>query len=831
MKHPGRARIASIAAIVAGVAYLGIRTTTLGHGWTLALSIPLIVAELWALTQLVLFTFAAWRIETHATGVPDVAPAPIDIVIDASLGDLPMLERTLVGAHTVDSRAAVRVVDTMMRPALQAMATDFGASYVVDEAPSSHADAVLAQATTDLYLWLEAGQVPMPNAITAISPRFQDPSVAVCQSAIGLLNADSLAHVQRGRDEDALQRDVLGPGLDRLDCAPWFGPGSVVRCEAIDSVGGFVGAGSATLARTLVRLQTDGWTSRFESKSLVRTVAPDTLGDYLGQRRRRMIAAWVAFRTPQNPLRTRGLSAKQRLAHLSMASMYGSGIRQLLVLAVLVATLITGRLPFVGPLVPLASSWAVATGLAAIARRQLARGSMSLGDWTRQGWRTLGSDLQALLAMRGFALRNSDRSHPAATGLRSLGRLRVLTVAVIALDVALLLRAATLVDADLLPAFSTGARIAVLTFGLMLLVPMVDVLQLVVTRRQRRKSFRLPVQADIELGDTTTHTVDLAISGVGVLMDAAPAVGALTPFALVLPMADGTPRRLSGTAIVRSANSDPSGFVRVGLEFTNLSPPVRRALVEYCLVGHAAEGAAVAGATGVAEPHVFPVTSARHHHHSLRTLTGIAGLAGLATLVVGPTLASASDERSAAGPACASEAARSTASGAEIQAASIEGTNGCHRVTLTTPDGQGAPGATVRYYADGWIDAGATDAGGAAYVNIVATDVEVVWERTRAVFPTTDDGVDIVLGRIDAGGARAVEIERGAGWEPFSDGMAVLPGRVVVRLADGHTVKAVVRSGHALDVSTGTQTALELPAQPDVGDDGDIQDETDRGGG
>ena len=75
----------------------------------------------------------------------------------------------------------------------------------------------------------------------------------------------------------------------------------------------------------------------------------------------------------------------------------------------------------------------------------------------------------------------------------------------------------------------------------------------------------------------------------------------------------------------------------------------------------------------------------------------------------------------------------------------------CLRVRLTSPDGQAESDASVRYFSEGWSDAGSTDAFGAAYVDPVATAVEVVWEGSRAVYPLTDDGVDVVLGRVDDG--------------------------------------------------------------------------------
>ena len=86
---------------------------------------------------------------------------------------------------------------------------------------------------------------------------------------------------------------------------------------------------------------------------------------------------------------------------------------------------------------------------------------MKIGDWVRQGWRTLGADLAGLAAVAGLVPEDERTVDQVHSGWRSLGRLRVLTVVVVALDVALLIRAATLVDGSLLPAFSVGERVVV----------------------------------------------------------------------------------------------------------------------------------------------------------------------------------------------------------------------------------------------------------------------------------------------------------------------------------------------------------------------------------
>ena len=76
------------------------------------------------------------------------------------------------------------------------------------------------------------------------------------------------------------------------------------------------------------------------------------------------------------------------------------------------------------------------------------------------------------------------------------------------------------------------------------------------------------------------------------------------------------------------------------------------------------------------------------------------------------------------------------------------------------------------------------------------------------VLPLPRGGLDVVLGRVDAGGVSVDAIDRGQGWEPFHDNIQVMPGRIAVRLADGSTIKVEVDAGHALDLRTGSQTSV-----------------------
>ena len=172
---------------------------------------------------------------------------------------------------------------------------------------------------------------------------------------------------------------------------------------------------------------------------------------------------------------------------LALADTHLRSIRQLLATWLLVIALFTAAEP-VSVSVPLWIATAlVVHGFAAWARHTLAAGTMRWGDWIRQGWRTVGADLA------GACNRPPREQAVSAVGIRTLGRLRLATFTLVVIDVAVLARAATLIDPDLLPPFATFSRFAALAAAVVCIVALIDVMQVVVRRRQRRADPRIAV--------------------------------------------------------------------------------------------------------------------------------------------------------------------------------------------------------------------------------------------------------------------------------------------------------------------------------------------------
>lgn len=864
-------------ALVVGALYLWWRTSTLGSGWFLILSGAVLALEAWSYVELLLLAVQTWRFPPPGRrGDAGVELEPVDIVIDAYRADHEELERTLEAARAVRSRGRIIVVDDARRFRQRRVTSDAGATYWIDPRLATDPGLAVHRATSaERYLWLTAGQTPLPDLVEVVSPRFERDDLAVCQLGVSVLNADDLAHLGRDRDDEALVNDVIGPALGRWGAAPWLGPASVIRRRAVDEVEGF--APGLTVERLTARLHRSGWATDFERRKLVASTVPESLERYLVNRRNRAAAALAVLVSADGPLAPSGMRPAQRLAHVATAVRHTTGPRLLALTLCAIAVLITGTFPVEAPVSTLIPLWAGASVAQALARRALSRGVLGLGDPLRHGWRTIGAEVTALCDV---ILRRPPSTRPdeldttpkrASSGLRAVAALPLLDGLVVAIDAAVLLRAATLVDRDLLPPFPVGQRVVVIGFALGLLAPMAQVLQVVFLRRQRRSHYRIHAALDATVDGSPATTVDVTPTGAGVLLAEAPEVGTESALELALPGSDGVTRRIVGRAVARSVRPEATGGWRVGYELTQLAAPARQALASFCAT--APEADVVADEGGTIEL-IDPIARATHRRRQgLRRVSFAAGVAGLATMVFGPGIAAAET----ADPALVDRVCMADPAGDPVPGVGVDrlvgeepaplgvtdGT-GCLTVALdpaTTGfavsvaddryvaepadyagstlridlvtwelivldlDGQPAAGIGVRFHAGGWEAATTPTAADQGYrfegLPVGSTSARAVEIRldgarlVRQLEPTATSSV-LVLSRVrletdaDPEATADVAVDRGSGWEPVTDGQDILPGPTVVRLADGRVLRLEVPESHELLLPAGELRAVEV---------------------
>lgn len=580
--------LSSLLAVAAGTAYLTWRI-----GWTVGdhlwLALPLLAVEAVFFARFALFVGMALPEPPPVELEPDdrspIDASSMELLVPAAHAGRDELSRTLAVATGVGA-TTIRVLDRIDRPQLRREAHRFGATYEIHAVAGEGGSAALvesarADAATNLIAWVDAGDVVLPAFWQAgsllVDP--SDPPVAVVQSATELVNSDSLMHLVPDRDDLALENRVVGPSLGGCGSAPWNGSGSIFRNDAIDSVGGLPSVAVST-HRVVARLAHAGWHVRWSAQSAVRTVAPDVLGEHLAHVGATARGHFSMLFGGDSPLIPRGgLPPRRRVAQLFASTAVLDGAARLTLVAVITATLLSGRLPFDAPLGLLAVAFALQAGARAWATVRLGRGAVGLGDATRHGLRRMGVHVVGLV--------RAPRSTTDGTrgGIGSLGRLRLLTAALVVLDLALILRGLTFVVPGLLPRLDGASRFAALAAGVWAVTTMIDVLQLLVGRVQRRASHRSVTDLVARIGEDSCRVIDLTPHGIGFLAVTPPEDGDVLGIELDVPRLDGTSTSVVVSARIRHVSAEPdlqSGRYRAGASFEALADSARDALVEFC---------------------------------------------------------------------------------------------------------------------------------------------------------------------------------------------------------------------------------------------------------
>ena len=601
-------------------------------------------------------------------------------------------------------------------------------------------------------MWLDAGQVPMPDMVERLEGRSIGERVAVSQIAVGLLNPRSLAHVNRHGDDRALERRVIGPAQAERGLAPWHGPGSILRRSAFDDVSPVADPTVSALSGYSIALKRAGWCFDYEPRPLVRVPAADSLQPYLAGRRQRSLRALEELGLAWT---TSGVPWPARRAALAAAVAATQGIRQLGMLMILVACSVVGRLPVVADngwvLLSMAAFWAGSV----VARLALAAGTMSLGDWAKHGWRTLGADIAALTPRFAKPL---QVLHPrlALAHRGSLGRMQLLTVTFAVFELAVAARALTALSPILLPAMSRRDSAVLLVVCIGATIGLVAVVGGLARDQGRRRSPRVELQTEITVAGTSGTTIDITPSGLGALVEPAPPVGTVAPIRFVITGRDGIERPVEATGGIRSATVHESGSVRVGIEFDDIAVEHRMAITDFC-------------ALGSFDPEAGGRTSADHlvSEVSLGQLAMVRALAALSVLV----------------------AAGAVMLGPRADVVAAESTTEIPPVFTPTAGGERVapnPELRVRLHTDAWSEPltatadGAFERGKAPSSWEGSVYVEIALGDDRHVHTVAADGT-LRLGVVDvAESVSATVVGPGGRRRPVTAGDPLIPGPYTV---------------------------------------------------
>lgn len=590
-RHAGVVQVLAVVALLAGVVYLTWRIGWSGRGAYLPLYFPLLAAEIFGWLSLAFYAFLAWSVPPATRRVAHHT-VPVDVFVCTYDEPVQIVEPTLIGCRAITAPHTTYLLDDGRRPEMEELAKRLGAQYVTrpDNAHAKAGNINHALTVTDgeLILMLDADHVPLPHILDATVGYFEDDDVALVQTPHDFSNRDSVQHTKYQRHEQSLFYSVIAPGKDRHNAMFWCGSATVVRRRALEAVGGVLTDTVAEDFHTTIAMHAQGWRTRYDDGVLVQGRAPHDLAGFLLQRARWARGNLGVFRTRENPLTCRGLTPKQRVSYFSSLFNYFSGLQRLTLLLVLIATLVSGRLPMHTSLVMLLAFWLPWSVLAFVATLALGRGTLGPLDSTRYGLATMGIYLRGIVALVFRSAGRFDVTPKEGVddgGLRVLRMLGLCTTVGAALLIAVILRVLTVAGVVALPTLPEGAVAVVIALGVWELYCFARTLVPFVRHHQRRSRFRTDVTMRARIDGTTVRVdvVDITPEGAALNVVRDAPLGARLTLLSRLPDVTGHLYDVALPVEVRSTSLAPDGeHHRWGCRFVDLDPEVRERLVEFC---------------------------------------------------------------------------------------------------------------------------------------------------------------------------------------------------------------------------------------------------------
>ena len=293
----------------------------------------------------------------------------VDVFVPTYSEPVEMLERTIIGCQAMDyPYQTVWLLDDQRRPAMRELARRLGCCYL-DRPDNSHAKAgnlnhALHRSEGELVLCFDADFIPTRDFLQRTVGFFRDPRVALVQTPQNFFNEDAVQHnlgLERAlEDEQRLFFRTLQPGRDSFNAIVCHGTCWVGRRSALEEIGGIPTETITEDWATSIKLQAAGYKLLYLNEALSAGLSADTCGEFVQQRSRWAQGTLQALFASTNPLTIPGLNWKQRLLHFSGILYYAGSVSNLFnllapllylffgvcILRMTIAEMIFFRLPF-----------------------------------------------------------------------------------------------------------------------------------------------------------------------------------------------------------------------------------------------------------------------------------------------------------------------------------------------------------------------------------------------------------------------------------------------------------------------------------------------------
>lgn len=184
-----------------------------------------------------------------------------------------------------------------------------------EHAKAGNINYALSQTQSDLFMVLDADFIVKKNFIYEAIPHFKDENVALVQYPQTFYNKDVFQLVRHELyNEQELFMRFLEPQLAKENALIHIGTNAILRRSAVEAIGGFPTKSITEDMATGLLLQSHGYQTKYINKAYALGVAPYTVKDLAGQRRRWAKGTVQIFHN-YKPRKQKGLSLKQKLCY------------------------------------------------------------------------------------------------------------------------------------------------------------------------------------------------------------------------------------------------------------------------------------------------------------------------------------------------------------------------------------------------------------------------------------------------------------------------------------------------------------------------------------
>lgn len=281
-------------------------------------------------------------------------PAPLDVLVDVIVtidtDDVDVVEPAIVGALSLRGRTLLHIVGEGQRPAVRALAEQYGVEYRTSEPGRAAAvNAVLPDLEGDLVLLLDARHVAAPDLLEAVSGYFTDPGTVLVHSGRAV------------RIGDVETDDSVVPPFATTETALWDGSAALIRRTALLEIGGMASSTSTPHLETALLLQRVGGHVRYHHEALVQGAGVDRPENSSAGVLRRVTSARGGW--------------PQRIADFGTLIAALGPLQHLVLFAALVLVALPGIEPLTQPGALIAVLWVMWAALSWVGAIALGRGS------------------------------------------------------------------------------------------------------------------------------------------------------------------------------------------------------------------------------------------------------------------------------------------------------------------------------------------------------------------------------------------------------------------------------------------------------------------------